>query len=188
MMESRKKNSASAYLLFFVLILTVAAAAVLLLPVYRDYQKKKAEEEKLREELADRKETSAALNSEVAGLRNDPEEIEKGDAPRRTASKPKTSRSASSGAGDLLPEPAEITSQYRRGNENPVGRQQIQIFHDHFPVRLPFPEERSGLCYQSNNISSRFLFYNFCGVFPVWFRKVFLTDGDRKRLCSFCYE
>ena len=59
------------------LILTVAAAAVLLLPVYRDYQKKKAEEEKLREELADRKETSAALNSEVAGLRNDPEEIEK---------------------------------------------------------------------------------------------------------------
>ena len=77
MMESRKKNSASAYLLFFVLILTVAAAAVLLLPVYRDYQKKKAEEEKLREELADRTETSAALNSEVAGLRNDPEEIEK---------------------------------------------------------------------------------------------------------------
>ena len=30
-----------------------------------------------------------------------PEEIEKGDAPRRTASKPKTSRQASSGAGDL---------------------------------------------------------------------------------------
>ena len=30
-----------------------------------------------------------------------PEEIEKGDAARRTASKPKTSRSASSGAGDL---------------------------------------------------------------------------------------
>lgn len=30
-----------------------------------------------------------------------PEEIEKGDAPRRTASKPKTSRPANSGAGDL---------------------------------------------------------------------------------------
>ena len=91
-------------------------------------------------------------------------------------------------SGDLLLEVGEITGQNRRGNQNPVGRQQIQIFHDHFPVRLPFPEERSGLCYQSNNISSRFLFYNFCCVFPVWFRKVFLTDGDRKRLCSFCYE
>ncbi len=77
MVESRKKNSASTYLLFFVLILTVAAAAVLLLPVYRDYQKKKAEEEKLKDELADRKETSAALNTEVAGLKNNSEEIEK---------------------------------------------------------------------------------------------------------------
>ena len=65
MAENRRKSAVSTYLLLFVLALVFAAAAVLLLPVYRSYQKKQAELGTLNEQLNDKRDESARLNTEV---------------------------------------------------------------------------------------------------------------------------
>ena len=77
MAENRRKSAVSAYLLLFVLALVFAAAAVLLLPVYRSYQKKQAELGTLNEQLNDKRDESARLNTEVSELSRSPAAVEK---------------------------------------------------------------------------------------------------------------
>ena len=77
MAENRRKSAVSTYLLLFVLALVFAAAAVLLLPVYRSYQKKQAELGTLNEQLNDKRDESARLNTEVGELSRSPAAVEK---------------------------------------------------------------------------------------------------------------